>query len=87
MQAALCDGTLSNESIWQKVVLILKGNIRDFWGIVLVEVLWKTMPGLLHRRFTSVIFSHDALHGFQADCGTGTATLEANLIQQLTAMR
>ena len=30
---------------------------------------------------------HDALHGFWAGRGTGTATLEAKLLQQLAAMR
>ena len=30
---------------------------------------------------------HDVLHGFRAGRGTGTATLEANMIQQLAAIR
>ena len=30
---------------------------------------------------------HDALHGFRAGCGTGTATLEAKLLQKLAALR
>ena len=33
------------------------------------------------------ITSHDFLHGFRAGCGTGTATLEAKLLQKLAAMR
>ena len=30
---------------------------------------------------------HDFLHIFRAGCGTGTATLEAKLLQQLAALR
>ena len=41
----------------------------------------------LHYRFTSSITYHDALHGFRAGRGTGTTTLEANMLQQLAAMR
>ena len=39
------------------------------------------------RRSTSSITFHDVFHGFRAGRGTGTATLEAKLLQQLAAMR
>ena len=52
-----------------------------------MEVMWKVVAVILNRRFTSSITYHDALHGFRAGRGTGTATLEAKLIQQLAAMR
>ena len=52
-----------------------------------MDVLWKTTMGIINRRLTSEISYHDMLHGFWEGRGTGTATLEANLIQQLTAMR
>ena len=42
---------------------------------------------ILNRRFTSYITYPDALHGFRAGSGTGTATREAKLLQQLAAMR
>ena len=45
------------------------------------------MAVILNRRFTSSITFHDVLHGFRAGRGTGTATLEAKLLQQLSAMR
>ena len=35
----------------------------------------------------AVISFHDTLQGFQVGRGTGTTTLEAKLLQQLTAMR
>ena len=42
---------------------------------------------ILNRRLTSSITFHDILHGFWSGRGTGTATLEAKLLQQLAAMR
>ena len=45
------------------------------------------MAAILNRRFTSSITYHDALHGFRAGRGTGTATLEAKILQQLAAMK
>ena len=52
-----------------------------------MEVVWKVVAAILNCRFTSSIIYHDALHGFRAGRGTGTATLEANLLQKLAAMR
>ena len=52
-----------------------------------MEVTWKLMTVILHRRLTTGIQLHDVLHGFQERRGTGTATLEAKLLQQLAAMR
>ena len=45
------------------------------------------MAAILNHRFTASITYHDALHGFRAGHGTGTATLKAKLLQQLAAMR
>ena len=67
--------------------MIPKGNGGDFRGIGLLEVLWKTIPGLLNHRFTMSIYFHDLLHDFGADRGTWTTTLEAKLLQQLMATR
>ena len=87
VQAEFLFDTLSEKSIWKMVVLVTKGGGRDFRGIGLVEVLWKTVTGLLNHRFTSEIRFHDFIHGFWADRGTGTSTLKAKLIQHLTSMR
>ena len=85
-QTAFRDGTLAEEATWQTVVLIPKGN-GEFRGIGLVEVIWKLLTIILHRRLTTGIKLHDVLHGFWEGRGTGTATLEAKLLQQLSAMR
>ena len=83
---AFREGEMAEEAMWQTVVLILKVK-KEYRGIGLVEVTWKAVAVILHRGLTSAIAYHDALHGFRADCGTGTATLEAKLLQQLADMR
>ena len=45
------------------------------------------IASLLNHRITTAILLHDMLHGFRVGHRTGTATLKANLLQQLTAMR
>ena len=77
---------MAEEASWQAVVMIPKGQ-KEYRRIRLVEVIWKVVAEILHRRLTTSITYHDFLHGFWAGRGTGTATLEANLLQQLTAMR
>ena len=68
------------------MVLIPKGK-TEYRGIGLVEVTWKVVAAILHCRLTTAITYQDALHGFRAGRGSGTATLEAKLLQQLAAMR
>ena len=67
------------------MVMIPKGK-GEFRGIGLVEVVWKLLTLILHRRLAAIKL-HDVLHGFRDGRGTGTATLEAKLIQQLAEMR
>ena len=47
----------------------------------------KVVAEILNLRLTASINFHDFLHGFRAGRGTGTATLEAKLLQQLAALR
>ena len=77
---AFREGRLAEEAMWQVVVLIPKGG-KDYRGIVLVEVMWKVVAVVLNCRFTASITFHDFLHGFWMGHGTGTATLEAKLLQ------
>ena len=85
-QRAFWEGKLAEAATWQTAVLIPKEK-REFRGIGLVEVTWKVVAVILHRRLTTGITFHDALHGFQESRGTGKATLEAKLLQQLAVMR
>ena len=71
----------------QTMVLIPKGGGRDFRGIGLVEVFWKATMVTINRIISSEIGYHDTLHGFHSGSGTATATLEAKLLQHLTAIR
>ena len=52
-----------------------------------MEVVWKLVVGILNCRLTASNTYHNFLHGFWAGRGSGTATLEAKLLQQLVAMR
>ena len=85
-QTAFWEEEPAEEAMWQTVVLIPKGK-KEYRGIGLVEVTWKVVAVILHFRLTTAITFHDELHGFQEGRGTGTATLEAKLLQQLAAMK
>ena len=87
MHAQFWGRTLVSKSIRQAVVLILKYGGGYFRGIVLVEVLWKTVSGLLNCHFTLAIRFCDFLHRFRDGHRMGTATLEANPLQCLTSIR
>ena len=86
VQLAFREGKLVEEATWQAVVLIPK-RTTDYRGIGLVEVIWKLVASILNLQIMASITFHDFLHGFQEGCGTGTATLEAKLFQQLMALR
>ena len=45
------------------------------------------MMVILYHCFTASIAFHDVLHGFWVGCSTYTTSLEAKLLQQLTATR
>ena len=52
-----------------------------------MEFLWKAISGIINRQILSSVQFHDALHGFCAGIGTGTATLEGKLLQHIISMR
>ena len=85
VQSVFWEGKLAEEATWQAVVLIPKGK-KDYRGIGLVEMMWKVVAAFLNLRRTASITFPDFLHGFWAGRGTGTATLEAKLLQQLAAL-
>ena len=49
--------------------------------------MWKVMAEILNKRIIASITYHDFFHGFWAGRGTGTANLEAKLLQQLAYIR
>ena len=60
-----------------------KGGYR---GIRLVEMLWKVFSVVVDFRLKRSVVLHNTLHGFREGRGTGTAMLEANLVQQLVGL-
>ena len=52
----------------------------------LVEVVWKVCATVVNCCLERSLTLHDALHGFRAGRGTGTATLGAKLAQQLAGI-
>ena len=65
------------------VVVLLPKGWKEYRGIGFVEVMWKVVAEILNLRITASITFHDFFRKFQAGCSTGTATLEAKLLQQL----
>jgi len=63
------------------IVLLMIGG-EDYQGIGLLEPLWKVVEVLMDKRFLAIKF-HCCLRGFLAGRGTGTATVEVKLTQQL----
>ena len=86
IQVEFREGELVESCSCQTVVMISKGVGTNFRGIGLVEVLWKVISGIINHRISSSIQFHDALHGFRMGRGTGNATLQAKLLQQLISM-
>ena len=86
VQKSFREGQLAAEATWQAMVLLTKGG-KYYCGIGLVEVMWKVVAAILNRRLAASITFHDFLHRFWAGRGTGTATLEAKLLQKLAALR
>ena len=78
-------GQMAKDATWKTAVLITKVT-GDLWVIGLVEVIWKMATVILNHRIGMVINFHNG-HGFHAGRGTGTAYLEAKLIQQLATTR
>ena len=72
--------------MWKSVVLIPKGG-NKYHDIGRMEVMWKVVAAILNRWLTASITFHEFFHGFRAGRGTGTATLNAKLLQNLTALR
>ena len=84
---AFSGGEIAELCTWQTVVIIPKGGGTDFIGIGLVELLWKAISGIINFRILYFIKFYDALHGFCMGRGTGTTTLEGNMLRQLISMR
>ena len=54
----------------------------EYRGIGLLEPFWKVLENVMDGRLERITL-HDSLHGITRGRGTGTATIEAKLAQQL----
>ena len=82
VQRTFEDGTSPAELAWMKMSLILKGK-GEYRIIGIFEVAWKVCTAVVNCWLKRDVVLQDALHGFRGVQGTGTATLEAKLAQQL----
>ena len=73
------------EVAWDTMVFLPKGR-GGYQGIGLVDVLWKVCVMVVNFRINSTVTLHDALRGLSSGRGTGTATLEEKLAQQLAGI-
>ena len=64
-----------------------QGGGGGYYGIDLVEVVWKAVTVIINFCLTAYITFHVVLHGFWESRGTGTTSLEAKLIHELMLLR
>ena len=67
------------------LLLTSKGN-ADAWGIGLLVVVWKVLEAVIDTRIKTEVQYHKVLCRFCAGKGTGTATMELKLTQELASM-
>ena len=85
IQTCFRERRVPTQMSWSTVVLLPKGN-GNYRGIGLLEISWKVIESIINWRIASKVEFHNALHGFRARRGTGTACIEAKLLQQLSKM-
>ena len=73
------------EVTWATMVFLLKVRV-EYWGVGLVEVVWKVCTTVVNFWLKWSMTLHDTLHRFRAGRGIGTATLEGILTQQLAGI-
>jgi hypothetical protein len=74
-------GDLTTDLSWSVLVFIPKGS-SGFRGVGLLEVAWKVVSAIIDARLKAKIQFHDSLHGFRAERGKATATIEVKLLMQ-----
>ena len=66
------------------ILALIPKDITSYRGIVLLETIYKLASTIVTSRLTKGIEFHDAVHGFRAGRGTGTAIIEFKLLTQYT---
>ena len=70
----------------EETMIFLPKRKREYQGIGIVEVAWKVCAAVVNCWIKRSVETHYVLHGFSTGQGTGTATLEAKLIQKLAGI-
>ena len=87
VQVMFRDRTVPVEIASAKMVLIPKGRGGGGYRVIcLVEVLWKFFAVVVNCWIKSSVMLNNTIHGFRTGRGTGTATLEAKLAQNLAGL-
>ena len=86
MQEAFQSGILPTEIPWSIMMVLLPKDSSGFCGIGLLEIIWKRITSIMDMRIKESVDFHYALHGFHSCWETGTAIIEAKLIQQLATL-
>ncbi len=77
-------GEIPEQMSWMVINLLLKGG-GNFWGIGLHDPFWKVVEKIMVCQLGTIEY-HPCLHGGLPKRGTGMATIEAKLAQQLAWM-
>jgi hypothetical protein len=68
------------------ILALIPKDITSYRGIVLLESIYKLASTIVTFRLSGGIEFHDAIHGYRAKRGTGTAIIELKLLTQHTKL-
>ena len=83
VRLAFVEGEIPRKFSEGILVLIPKSSPGEYRGIALLEIIYKLLSSIINRRLCDKVKLDDALHGFRAKRGTGTAIMEVKLLAQL----
>ena len=83
IQTAFRDGWIPAECACKTVFILPKGK-GELRGRSIVKFIWNMVSIVVNLQIGTEVNFHDALHGFRAGRGEGTASLKAKLLYQLT---
>ena len=78
-------GELVTKCIWATIFLLHKVG-GEYCSIGLVDAIWNVIALIIDRYLADSIEFRDVLHKFMERRGTGTATIEAKLLQKIVGM-
>jgi Reverse transcriptase (RNA-dependent DNA polymerase) len=84
VQLSFTDGGNMPDAFGNGILVLVPKPDKSFWGIALLETVYKLVSLIIHRRLSSSIQLHDAVHGFRKQRGTGTAIMNVKLLLQKT---